>query len=362
MDTVAQWEASHALKGAAEALIADMLRAIAETGLPDEVATIFAERLERLMQASGLPIGVAMNEACGRKNLDTVLAVLEASCVLPPSAFAEIRADLGRTAGGKSPAIVDRALVLALVPAIPLPEYFEDPTAALARVPAIPLPEHFDDAREPIAAEAGARTREGAAHTDLTEEVSVVAEAEVCVAEGPAHTDLTEQASVVAEAEACAAEGPAHTDLTEQASVVAEAEACAAEGPARTEETEKAAATAEATARAPARPAPLDEPDKATMRSVVKAAAALGIKLSTHRLRTAARMVEQVRRSAGRVTHRAVRFRGPVHRRPRASRAPRRAVPCRAAAPARDGPPRSDDAPPPPVASRSQRGAIGGAR
>jgi hypothetical protein len=315
MDTVAQWEASHELKSAAEALLADMFRAISETGLPEEVAMIFAERLKRLMQASGLPISVAMNEAFGRKNLDTVLRILEATSVLPPSAFAEIRAGLGRTAGGKSPAVVDCAVVLALVPAIPLPQHFEDATAALALVPAIPLPERFDDASEPIAVEAGARNREG----------------------------------------------PAGTDLTEEASVVAAVEACAVEGRARTEQTEKATATAEATARAPARSAPLDEPDKATMRSVVKASAALGIKLPTDRLRTAARMVEHVRHTAGRVTDRAVRFRGPVHRRPRASRMPRRAVPCRAAAPARDGPPRSDDAPPP-VASRSPRGAIGGAR
>ena len=291
MDTVAQREASHALKGAAEALLADMLRAIDETGLPKEVALIFADRLERLMQASGLPIDVAMKEVFGRNGLAAVLGVFEAGGA-PPPALAELRAALGKSVGSKSPTARDRATALALVPAIPLPEHFEDPTAALARVPAIALPEHSDDAGEPIVVEAGARTPEGPA--------------------------------------------------------------------APTEQTEKATA-AETTARAPEGPAHLDEPEKATMRTVAKAAAALGIKLPTDRLRTAARMVEHVRRSAGRVTDRAARFRGPIHRRLRASRAPRRAAHHRAAAPARDGPPPSDDAPAP-VASRSLDGAIGGTR
>jgi hypothetical protein len=315
VDTVAQWEASRALKVAAEALLADMLRAIQETGLPEEVALIFAERLERLMQASGLPIGVAMKEAFGGKSLDSLLGVLEAMGVLPPPALAEIRAALGRSAAGKSPTARDRAMALALVPATPLPEHFEDPTEALARVPAIALPEHFDDAPEPIAAEGGAHTPER----------------------------------------------HAPTEQTEKATAAPEATARAPEGPAPTEQTENVTAAAKATARAPEGPAHLDEPEKATMRTVVKAAAALGIKLPIDRLRTAARMVEHVRRSAGRVPDRAARVRGSIHRRPRASRAPRRAAHHSAAALARDGPPPSDDAPPA-VASHSPHGAIGGAR
>jgi hypothetical protein len=97
------------------------------------------------------------------------------------------------------------------------------------------------------------------------------------------------------------------------------------------------------------------------MRTVAKAAAALGILLPIDRLRKAARMVEHVRRSAGRVTDRAARFRSPIHRRQRASRAPRRAAHRSALALTRDGPPPSGDAPAP-VASRSLRGAIGGGR
>jgi hypothetical protein len=178
VDTVAQWEASRALKGAVDALLADLLRGIGATGRPEDVALTFGARLERLMQESGLPLGVATKAGFGGKSIDDLLEGLEAAG-FPPDGLAEIRAAMGKSAARTSPAARDRAAALALVPAIPLPEHFEDPTAALARVPAISLPEHLDDPGEPraavdaeqteqatVAAEAAARASEGAPHVD----------------------------------------------------------------------------------------------------------------------------------------------------------------------------------------------------
>jgi hypothetical protein len=288
VDTVAEWEASRALKDAVDALRGDMLRSLQETGRAVETASIFVERLERLMQASGLPIGVAMKVAFGSKSISIILGALE-SAGLPPGALAEIRAAVRQSPGRVSPAAQDRAAALALVPAIPLPERFEDPAAALALVPAISLPEHCDGAGEPPAA---------------------------------------------VEAAACASEGPAHT-----------------------EHTEEAAGAAETHARAPEAPPDGDERAEATMRTVARAAAAIGITPTDDDLRIAARVVDHLRAHADGFAHRAARLRDPIRRRPRASRAPRRAAHRSAVAPARDGPPADDDAPPP-VASRSPRSAI----
>ncbi len=311
VDTVAQWEASHALKGAVDALIADMLRSLRETDRPEAVASIFGERLERLIQVSGLPIGVAMKAGFGGKSIDFLLGALDAGG-FPPDAVAEIRAALGKSAKRASHPATDPAAALALVPAIPLPEHFEDAAEALALMPAIPLPEHFEDPAEALA-------------------------------EAPAHMEQTEEAA-----------GPPDAHAEDSAEALAEA-------PAHTEQTEEAAGPPDARARASEGSPHVEDDEKATMRSVAKSALAVGIKLAPDDLRIAARVVNHLRLHADRLSHRAAHLRGSIHRRPRASRAPRRTARHAAVAPARDGPPPSDD-PPAPVASRSPRGAIGGAR
>ena len=306
VDTVAQWEASHALKSAVEALLADVVRSLRETGRPEDVALIFGERLERLMQRSGLPIGAAMKACFGGKSIDFVLEALDAGG-FPPGGVAEIRAALGKSAKRASPPATDPAEALALVPAIPLPERFEDPAEALALVPAIPLPEHFEDPAEALALVPAIPLPEH--FEDPTFEV------EARTPEAPAHTKQTEEAAGAAGADVRASQGSPH----------------------------------------------VEEDEKATMRSVAKSALAVGIKLAADDLRIAARVVNHLRLHADRLTHRAAPPRGSIHRRPRASRAPRRAARRGAVAPTRDGPPPSDD-PPAPVASRSPHGAIGGAR
>jgi hypothetical protein len=331
VDTVDRWEASHALKGAVEALLADTLRAMDETDRPAEVALIFGERLQRLMRESGLPFGVGVKEAFGGKTLDVFLGALEAGG-LPPQALAEIRAGLGRSAERKSPSALDRAAALARVPAIALPEAFEEAAAALARVPAISLPEHLDDADDlPTEVEAAPRTPEGS--VDMQDAGAALA----CVRplSLPQHLDAGEPPAA-AGAGAYTPEGPAHT---EESTLAAGADAGASEGPTH-----------------------LDGCEEATLRSVAKSAAAIGITLGDRELRMAARIVDYVRiRAAGMTTHRTARFAGPIRRRPRASRAPRRAAHRSAVAPARDGPPPTDDGPAP-VASRSSLAAIGGSR
>jgi hypothetical protein len=117
----------------------------------------------------------------------------------------------------------------------------------------------------------------------------------------------------------------------------------------------------------PEPPLPVAAESEGDLRSIDEAAAVLGATFSEPERRIAARLVSQVRMLAGRMAARAERHRralGRVRilRRPRASRAPYRAARRAAVAPARDGPPPSDDAPTPPVASRALRGAAGSFR
>jgi hypothetical protein len=206
VDTVTQWEASQALKGAVDALLADMLRSLVTTGRP-EVVLMFGERLQRLMAESGLPIGVATKAAFGGKSVDDFLGALDAGG-FPPGGVAELRAALGKSAKRASPPATDPAAALALVPAIPLPEHFEDPAAALVLVPAIALPEHSHDAGEqPATVEAAARAPEASAHTEQTEEAAGVAAAHARASEGSPRVAVDEKATMRNVAKAAAAGG-----------------------------------------------------------------------------------------------------------------------------------------------------------
>jgi hypothetical protein len=120
----------------------------------------------------------------------------------------------------------------------------------------------------------------------------------------------------------------------------------------------------------PPSPTPEFAPDggasEADLRLIDGAAASIGAMFTESERRIAAGAVNHFRVLAGRTMeraecHRQALGRGRVQRRPRASRAPRRAAHRSAIALTRDGPPPSDDAPPP-VASHSPHGAIGGAR
>jgi hypothetical protein len=119
----------------------------------------------------------------------------------------------------------------------------------------------------------------------------------------------------------------------------------------------------------PASPSPESVPgpsdSEADLRTIDGAATVLSATLTQAERHIAAGALNQFRSIAGRTTERAQRLRrtlggARIRRRPRASRAPRRAAHRSAVAPARDGPPPSDG--PAPVASRSLRGVIGGAR
>jgi hypothetical protein len=212
VDTVARWEASRKLKDAVDASLAELIRTIEETGRPEQAARIFCERLERGMDQSGLPIGVAMKEAFGGKNIDFILEALEASG-FPLDAIAEVRAGLGRSAKRPTPASEDLAAMLARVPAIPLPEHFEDAATALARVPAIPLPACWEAAGElPPAVEAPAPTPEGATPTTQTARATVATNGPPRASEVRRDADEVEGATMLSVARSATAIGIALAD------------------------------------------------------------------------------------------------------------------------------------------------------